>query len=92
MMAALYHDNEMLTALPIRDAMRLATVALVEAQENAVRIEQSMRQSGAEELSQARLEAKTLCSRTQTAFPDARNKVESILRLDVVERSILVGG
>ena len=62
------------------ETTRAASAALVEAQENAARLKQQAQQSSDEELSQSRLEAKTLRSRAQTAFTNAQNKVDSVLR------------
>lgn len=62
------------------EATRTANTALSEAQEGAARLKKQAEQSCAEEISQARLEAKTLRSRAQTVLSDAQNKVESILR------------
>jgi hypothetical protein len=62
------------------EVTRAATAALAEAQQNAARLKQQSEQSSTEELAQARLEAKALRSRAQTALSDAQDKVESILR------------
>ncbi len=74
--------EQILTEARVRsdESTRAAAAALAEAQENAARLRQQAQQSSTEELSQARLEAKTLRLRAQTAFNDAQNKVESILR------------
>ncbi|MGI4756595.1 MAG: hypothetical protein ACRYGF_07070 [Janthinobacterium lividum] len=62
------------------ETITATTVALSEAQERATRLTQETQQTSAEELAQARLEARTIRSRAQTAFAEAQNTVESVLR------------
>ena len=62
------------------ETMTAAAAVLSEAQELATRLTQQTQQTSAEELAQARLEARTIRSRAQTAFAEAQNTVESVLR------------
>lgn len=62
------------------ETMAAAAAALAEAQEGATRLTQQTQQTSAEELSQTRLEARTIRSRAQAAFAEAQNTVESVLR------------